>query len=78
MRENHERHQHHGRPHRRRGEGWQRGYDAEVRAPGRKFRRRFATRDEQIARLGTYLGELRSEAQAVEEKIAELQAANNS
>jgi hypothetical protein len=78
MREYHKRHHHHGRPHRRRGEERHRGYDTEQRAPGPKFRRRFATRDEQIARLGTYLGELRSEAQAVEEHIAELKAANNS
>ena len=77
MREYHKRH-HHRRPHRRRGEEWHRGYDAELRAPGPSFRRRFATRDERIARLGTYLGELRSEAQAVEEHIAELKSANNS
>jgi hypothetical protein len=49
-----------------------------MRASGPKFRRRFATRDERIARLETYLSELRSEAQAVEEHIAELAAAKNS
>jgi hypothetical protein len=78
MREYHKRHQHHRRPCRRRGEAWHRGYGAEQRAHGPKFRRRFATRDERIARLGTYLSELRSEAQAVEEHIAELKAADNS
>jgi hypothetical protein len=78
MREYQKRQQHHRRPRRRRSEAWHRGYDAELRAPGRKFRRRFATRDERIAYLGTYLSELRSEAQAVEEHIAELEAANNS
>ena len=78
MREYHKRHQHHRRPHRRRGEEWHSGYDAELRAPGPKFRRRFATRDKRLARLGTYLSELRSEAQAVEEHIAELEAASNS
>lgn len=78
MREYHKRHQHHRCPYRRRGEARQRGYDAELRAPGPEFRRRFVTRDERIARLGTYLGELRSEAQAVEEHIAELKALNNS
>ena len=78
MREYRKWHQHHRRPRRRRDQAWHRGYDAELRAPGPKFRRRFATRDERIARLGTYLSELRSEAQAVEEQIAELEAANNS
>jgi hypothetical protein len=77
MREYHKRH-HHRRPRRRRGEEWHSGYGAELRAFGPKFRRRFATRDERIARLGTYLGELRSEAQAVEEHIAELKSAINS
>lgn len=47
------------------------------RAPGRSFRRRFATRDERIAHLETYLDELRAEAQAVEERVAELQARSN-
>jgi hypothetical protein len=78
MREYHKRHQHHRRPNRRRGEARQRGYDTVLRAHGSKLRRRFATRDERIARLGTYLSELRSEAQAVEEHIADLKAADNS
>ena len=77
MREYQKRHQHHRRPRRRRDEAWHPSYGAEPRAPG-KFRRRFATRDERIARLGTYLSELRSEAQAVEEQIAALEAAVNS
>ena len=78
MREYHERHQHHRRPNRRRGEARQRGCDTVQRTHGPRFRRRFATRDERIASLATYLSELRSEAQAVEERIAELKAANNS
>jgi hypothetical protein len=77
MREYQKRHQHHRHPRRRRGEAWDRSYSAELQAPG-KFRRRFATRDERIARLATYLGELRSEAQAVEEQIAELKSASGS
>lgn len=36
--------------------------------------RRFATREEVIARLEKYLHELRAEAQAVEERLAELRA----
>jgi hypothetical protein len=77
MREDQKRHQHHRRPYRRRGEAWHQSYDAELRTPGPKLRRRFATHDERVARLGAYLSELRSEAQAVEERIAALQAANN-
>ena len=38
------------------------------------FWRRFATREERIAWLEQYLGELRAEAQAVEERIAEMKA----
>ena len=41
-------------------------------AGGRGFRRRFATREEQVSALEDYLGDLRAEAQAVEEHIAEL------
>ena len=41
----------------------------------RRFRRRFSTREERIARLEDYLSELRLEAQAVEERLAELRAA---
>ena len=77
MREYHKRHQHHRRPRRDGGKAWHRGYGAESRASGPKFRRHFATRDERIARLATYLTELRSEAKAVEEHIAELKAADN-
>jgi hypothetical protein len=78
MRMYHKRHAHQRRPRRDGGEGWHRGYGTERRAAGLKFRRRFVTREEQIARLGNYLGELQSEAQAVEEQIAELKAADNS
>ncbi len=41
----------------------------------RRFRRRFSTREERMARLEGYLSELRLEAQAVEERLAELRAA---
>jgi hypothetical protein len=78
MRGYHKWHQHHRRPHRYGGEARRRGCGAEERAPGSSFRRRFATRDERIARLETYIGELRAETEAVEERIAELQAASSS
>ena len=42
---------------------------------GHGFHRRFATREERIAGLQEYLEDLRAEAQAVEEHIAELKAA---
>jgi hypothetical protein len=38
------------------------------------FRRRFSTRAERIALLEQYLQDLRAEAQAVEERIAEMKA----
>lgn len=39
------------------------------------FHRRFISREERISRLEEYLGELRSEAKAVEEHLAELKNA---
>ncbi len=51
------------------------GGERECGCGDRRFHRRFATRQERIARLQEYLAELRAEAQAVEERIAELQAA---
>jgi chromosome segregation ATPase len=45
-------------------EGWK---------PG--FRRRFASREERIARLEEYLKELQAEIRAVQERLAELKAA---
>jgi len=42
---------------------------------GRRFWRRFSTRDERVARLTAYLEDLRAEAQAVEERIKAEQAA---
>jgi hypothetical protein len=77
MREYHKRH-HHRRPRRDGGKAWHRGCDTEQWAPGSSLRRRFATRDERIAHLGTYLSELRAETDAVEEHIAELKSASNS
>jgi hypothetical protein len=41
---------------------------------GHGFRRHFATREERIAQLQEYLGDLRAEVQAVEERIAEIKA----
>jgi hypothetical protein len=38
----------------------------------RHFRRRFHTREERVARLEEYLRDLKAEAKAVEEQIAEL------
>lgn len=73
MREHHKRH-HHRRPRHERGGGWHHGHGREQWAAGPSFRRRFATREERIARLTDYLQHLRAEAQAVEEKIARLQS----
>jgi hypothetical protein len=42
---------------------------------GFTFRRRFPTREERIAWLEQYLKDLQAEAKAVEERIAELRAA---
>ena len=69
---------HHGRHRRDGGRARHHGCDAEQWAAGPSFRRRFATRDERITRLETYLGELRAEAEAVEEHIAELKSVGNS
>jgi hypothetical protein len=74
MREFHKRHEHPRRPGRPHGRAWHHGHGAERREPRPSFRRRFATREERIARLETYLGDLRAETQAVEEQIAEMQA----
>ncbi len=77
MRENHKRHLHHcHRRHPRSGAG-HRGIGRERWAQGPSFRRHFATREERIARLGAYLGELRAEAEAVEQRLAELEAMSN-
>lgn len=78
MREHHKRHEHHRQS--RRHHRWprHRGYSPEQWGSEPLFRRRFATRDERIARLETYLGELWAESKAVEEHIAELKAASDS
>ena len=39
---------------------------------GGHFQRRYRTKEEQIAAMETYLGELKLEVQAVEEHLAEL------
>ena len=43
--------------------------------PERSFWRRFTTREERIAKLQAYLQDLRAEAQAVEERIKAMTAA---
>lgn len=78
MRENHKRHQHHCHRRHRRSRAGHHGIGREPWAQGPSFQRRFATREERIARLGAYLGELRAEAEAVEQRIAELKAISNS
>jgi len=45
----------------------------ECRCHGRHFERRYQTKAEQIAELESYLGELKTEVQAVEEMLADLQ-----
>ena len=42
---------------------------------GRPFHRHFASREERIARLEDYLKDIRSEAKAIEERLAEIKAA---
>lgn len=42
---------------------------------GGEFHRRFTSREEVVARLESYLAELRAEAKAVEERIADLKKA---
>jgi len=44
------------------------------RGEGPRFRRRFLTREERIERLEVYLKQLKAEAQAVEEQLAELRS----
>jgi hypothetical protein len=39
---------------------------------GNRFQRRYQTKAEQIADLEAYLGELKTEVQAVEERLADL------
>ena len=63
------RHDGHQRHHRHGGECGCQGPEQ-----GFSFRRRFATREEQIAGLEEYLKELQAEARGVEERIAELKA----
>ena len=42
---------------------------------GGRFHRRYQTKAEQIAKLETYLAELKTEVQAVEEQLADLRKA---
>ena len=56
------------------GHGVHYGGHASAWGRERVFWRRFSTREERIAWLEKYLEELRAEAQAVEERIAELKA----
>ena len=63
------------------GHGGHHGYasgcccDSAASGSGFPFRRRFPTREERIAWLEEYLKDLQAEAQAVEERIAEMKAA---
>jgi len=50
-------------------------YDPAACGPAFRFGRRFPTREERIAWLEEYLKDLQAEAKAVEERIAELNAA---
>lgn len=50
------------------------GQHGDPRRPGFVFRRHFATREERMAWLERYLQDLKAEAQAVEERIAEMKA----
>ncbi|OGO61974.1 MAG: hypothetical protein A2029_02385 [Chloroflexi bacterium RBG_19FT_COMBO_47_9] len=45
----------------------------DCRCHGRHFERHYQTKAEQIAELESYLGELKTEVQAVEEMLADLQ-----
>lgn len=58
------------------GHGGHRRHDGECcrGGEGMPFRRRFPTREEQIAWLEEYLKELQAEAKGVEERLAELKA----
>ncbi len=47
-----------------------------VAGPGLGFGRRFPTREERVARLKAYLQDLEGEAEAVQERIAALEAGN--
>jgi hypothetical protein len=46
--------------------------DCECCGDDGRFQRRYQTKAEQVAELETYLGELKLEVQAVEERIADL------
>jgi len=48
------------------------GHHCECGEPSFHFRRRFPTREERIARLETYLKELKEEVRAAEELLSEL------
>ena len=48
------------------------GCGCECGCHGGRFERRFQTKAEQIAELEAYLGELKTEVQAVEEHLADL------
>ncbi len=68
--------EHHHRPHHGHHGGRHGcGCGAEGWGAGPAFRRRFATREERVVWLEQYLSDLRAEATAVEEQIAELRRA---
>jgi hypothetical protein len=73
MEESHPHHHHlHKHPHR----GARRSARGKGRSVNAGFRRRFFSHEERIAGLEGYLNDLRAEAQAVEEKLARLKAAD--
>ncbi len=72
MEESHPHHHLHKHPHR----GARRSARGKGRSVNAGFRRRFFSREERIAGLEGYLNDLRAEAQAVEEKLARLKAAD--
>jgi hypothetical protein len=75
-RQHHHRHKHpHRRHHRPHGDARRVGR-GEGRPSRAAFRRRFFSREERVAGLEQYLNDLRAEAQAVEEKLAQLTAAS--
>lgn len=45
--------------------------------PGRRFGRRFTSREERIAEMESYLKDLQAEARAVEERLAEMRASGS-
>jgi hypothetical protein len=71
-----ESHHHHHRLHKHPHRGAHRIARGEGRPAKANLRRRFFSREERIAGLEVYLNDLRAEAQAVEEELVRLKAAD--